>query len=223
MKFNNAIKLLLFDLDGTLLDTALDLIYSINLLREQENQQPIPFEHLRPIVSNGLEELIKAGFNINKDHPNFTRYTKDCFKIYQQNLTTHTKPFPGIIELLQVLEMKNILWGVVTNKQSSLTEPLLEQLGLFKRAACVVSGDTTPKSKPDPLPLLYACQQLAIDPKHSIYVGDAERDIVAGKAAGMGTIGALFGYINNEEEALLWKADHYVHHANEILPWLQIE
>ncbi len=215
---------LLFDLDGTLLDTALDFVHVINTLRSNKNMSIIDdrseVQNIRLAVSHGIESLIQTGFGISKDHPDFLELQKDILSLYQQNINKYTQPFPGILELLQTLDQRKIPWGVVTNKPGFLTDPLLESMKWAKHAACIVSGDTTPYPKPHPDPLLYACQKIKISPEQCIYIGDAERDIQAGKAAGMATIVALFGYIEDFSEARLWEADHYVHHADEILPWV---
>jgi len=220
---------ILFDLDGTLLDTALDFFYTINQLRAEE-QKPLLKEtdlyRVRLAISGGLAELLSVTLDLPSDHFEELgayqhHFGKRFIEIYQKNLSLHTRPFPGIDTLLTTLEKRNILWGIVTNKPGRQTEALLAQLGLLERAACVVSGDTTPNPKPHPAPLFHACQQIKIPPNQCIYVGDAERDIIAGKAAGMATIGALFGYIENTDIAKKWGADHYVLHPDEILPWFE--
>jgi HAD superfamily hydrolase (TIGR01509 family) len=161
--------------------------------------------------------MLYLGFELKPEHPTYASIMQQCIKIYQEHLAFYALPFPGILELLDQLEKRKIAWGIVTNKPAFLTNPLMERLELFHRAACIVSGDTTPNSKPHPEPLLYACNKMAVQPENCIYIGDAARDIEAGKAAGMFTIGALFGYIDSIEEALKWKADHYVNQATELL------
>lgn len=216
---------ILFDLDGTLLDTAPDFAQAVNQLRQEHNLPSLsPNCHglLRPAVSWGINRILDVLFEQNptptQDHPLSDR----LLELYVTHLGNHAVLFPGMETLITTLEQRSIPWGIVTNKDSCLTLPLLNKLGLDKRASCIVSGDTTPNPKPHPDPLFYACRHLNIDPKHCVYVGDAERDIVAGKAAGMATIGALFGYIDDIEEARTqWGADHYIHHADEILPWFE--
>ncbi len=212
---------LLFDLDGTLLDTAPDFAYAINTLRTSFDKPPLSIEIIRPTVSHGVEAMLYTGFGLKPTDPTYAAVVQQCIKLYQEQLAIHALPFPGILELLDHLENHQIAWGIVTNKPAFLTNPLMERLQLSHKAACIVSGDTTPNSKPHPEPLLYACKKMAVQPEHCIYIGDAARDIEAGKAAGMFTIGALFGYIDSIEEALNWEADHYVHHATEIWPYLQ--
>lgn len=213
--------LVLFDLDGTLLDTAPDFAHVINRERAKKNLQAVSLDKIRPAVSDGLEALMKTGFDTLKGHAEYDELCKITLSGYEDILAEYTKPFPGIPELLHTLETRNIPWGIVTNKSSNLTLPLLANLGFAKNAACVVSGDTTPHYKPHPEPLLHACRELHIPPSNAIYIGDAERDIIAGKTAGMKTILALFGYIADVEKAMQFGADHVVHHADEILPRLE--
>jgi 2-phosphoglycolate phosphatase len=210
----------LFDLDGTLLDTAPDFAFSINQLRSEQDLPPIELSVLRPAVSHGLSELMRVSFNVTAEHPRYAPLSSRLLEIYEQYLNQFTQPFAGILNLLSMLEKHNIGWGVVTNRLSRFSIPLLTSMNLIERARCVVSGDTTPHPKPHPAPLLYACEQIGVNPNECIYIGDAERDIIAGKAAGMATIGALFGYIDDVPSALQWGADQYVHHADEILPWV---
>ncbi|HFE38142.1 MAG TPA: HAD family hydrolase, partial [Gammaproteobacteria bacterium] len=141
--------------------------------------------------------------------------------VYLNNIARKTTLFPGIPQLLDTIEQSGLPWGVVTNKPGWLTNPLMAALALKKRAACIVSGDTTDNSKPHPKPLFYACDLAAIAPKQCIYVGDADRDIEAGKAAGMKTVAALFGYISEDDNPLDWKADVYINHPSELHPLLK--
>lgn len=215
---------ILFDLDGTLVDTAPDFIQTIQAIRLEKNLGLVPesaFPAIRIAVSDGLRGLLKAGFGIHPDHPEFSLWSKLFLNTYQRNLGHHAILFPGIENLLSILDQRGIRWGIVTNKEIILTNPLLKRLNLSHRAACVVSGDTTPYSKPHPEPLFHACRQMGVLPQHCVYIGDAERDIVAGKAAGMRTIGALFGYIEDMQSAKAWGADHYIQHPDEILAWYE--
>lgn len=209
---------LLFDLDGTLLDTAPDFVHVINQLRTEDHLPPLPLEEVRPFVSHGISALLSVGFGYDKDHPQYENKAKRFLHYYRHCLGQHTTQFPGMPELLLSLEAHHIPWGVVTNKTADLAEPLLQLMNLKDRAACLVSGDTTQNPKPHPEPLLYAAAQLGIPAHQCIYIGDAERDILAGKAAHMTTMCALFGYINNVSEAFQWQANHYIHHPNEIWP-----
>lgn len=213
---------ILFDLDGTLLDTAPDFISVIEQIRQEEGLPALDEDliyKLRLSVSESTASVIKAGLNIDAIDPQYPLFRERFIRDYQKILGQYTKPFPGIEDLLRTLEQRQIPWGIVTNKPGFLTEPLLQQQGLYKRAACVISGDSTPTPKPHPAPLLMACQQMQVSANDCLYIGDAERDIIAGNAAGMTTITALFGYIDNIELAKAWAAHHSVHHADEILPW----
>ncbi len=208
----------LFDLDGTLLDTAADFVHAANQLLAEMGQAPVALEVLKPAVSNGLAELMQVCFSINPENPQYAFLSQKLISYYEKTIGLYTEPFPGILNLLSALETHDIRWGIVTNRPHRFTTHLLESTKLLTRASCIVSGDTTPNPKPHPDPLYFACQQMAVHPQHCIYIGDAERDIQAGKAAGMATIGVLFGYIPNTQTALQWGADYYVHHADDILP-----
>lgn len=215
---------ILFDLDGTLLDTAPDFIYAIQQMRQEENLPALNKamkESLRLNVTEGTSALIKIGLDIDREHPKFDFFYQRFLELYRKHLGHFTKPFPGIEDLLKILEEKRIPWGVVTNKHRAFTEPLLKQQGLDLRVNCVVSGDDAAHNKPHPAPLLLACETLQVAPSKCLYIGDAERDIVAGKAAGMTTLVALFGYVDGIETAKKWAADHIIHHADEIFPWFE--
>ena len=210
------IKAVLFDLDGTFADTAPDLAAALNQVLDEEGKKPLPFESIRPVVSHGGIALIRLGFNITPEHTDFKRLKERLLSIYENNISCMTRVFDGINELLETLEDKNIAWGIVTNKPAWLTEPLMQNLGFMGRAAIIVSGDTTANSKPHPEPLFYACQQIGCQPDECLYVGDAERDIIAGKEAGMMTLVALFGYIEASDIPEQWGADSMIQHPKEI-------
>ena len=188
-----------FDLDGTLADTAPDLVAAANRLLIAKNKLPMPYETLRPMASAGARGLIQKSFGINKDHPEFIALRDQFLSFYEEALLVHSKLYEGMEELLQRLEDEKLPWGIVTNKQERFTVPLIEQMGLMQRAHCVVSGDTTPFSKPHPEPSLHAAKLAKVDPKKALYVGDDIRDIVSGKAAGMHTAAALYGYCGCDE------------------------
>lgn len=211
----------LFDLDGTLLDTAPDLAFALNAVLISQGKAERAFEDIRPVVSHGGNALIQFGFNIEPDSPEFGELRQRFLEIYEQNLAIRTKLFPGMEEVLAALEQQGIPWGVVTNKPSWLTDPLMAELGLDQRAACIVSGDTAQHAKPHPAPLYYACEKTGHDPQHCIYIGDHQRDIEAGNRAGMKTLIALFGYIDVNEQTELWQADGSVASALEILDYLR--
>lgn len=214
------IKAVLFDLDGTFADTAPDLAAALNQVLQEEGKPPLAYETIRPVVSHGGAALIRLGFNISQQDTDFERLKKRLLSIYQENISTHTRVFDGVNELLLKLEHKQIAWGIVTNKPGWLTNPLMQALGFMDRAATIVSGDTTDNSKPHPEPLFYACREINCLPEECIYVGDAERDIIAGNAAGMRTLTALFGYIEAGDSPESWGADAMIRHPEEIESFL---
>ena len=196
-------RAVLFDLDGTLVDTAPDMVAALNELRQEENLEPLPFENVRPLVSHGAVALIRAAFpRATGPHPAALR--ERFLRIYRGRLAVETRVYPGILEALGRLESRGINWGVVTNKPGWLAEPLLEQLGLRQRAGVIVSGDTLAQRKPDPAQLKYAADRLRLSPSQCIYIGDAERDVLAARAAGMKVFVALFGYIPAHEKPSEW-------------------
>jgi N-acetyl-D-muramate 6-phosphate phosphatase len=209
------IKTVLFDLDGTLADTAPDLAGALNHVLKTHNREPLPFETIRPYVSHGGVALTTLGFG--KNHPEFDNLYKELLAHYETNIANETVLFEGMNELLLELEKNNISWGVVTNKPEWLTEPLLEALNLSSRAVTIVSGDTLEQRKPHPAPILHACEQAGSEASECIYVGDAERDIEAGNAAGMHSIIALFGYISESDTPSNWNAHASINHPKEIL------
>lgn len=213
------IKTVLFDLDGTLADTAPDLANALNYVLEKHHCAPLPYEKIRPIVSHGGMALVTLGFGA--DHPEFDTYYKELLEHYQSNIANETTLFPGMDELLSTLEKENINWGVVTNKPAWLTKPLMEALDLTSRAVTIVSGDTLEERKPHPAPLLHACQQAGSKAEECIYVGDAERDIEAGNRAGMLSLVALFGYIADSDMPETWGAHSLITSPEAIIPLIQ--
>ena len=209
------IKTVLFDLDGTLADTAPDLAGALNHVLKTHNHKPLPYETIRPHVSHGGIALTTLGFGEN--HPEFDSLYKELLAHYENNIANETTLFAGMNELLLELEDKNINWGVVTNKPGWLTEPLLLKLNLTSRAATIVSGDTLKERKPHPAPILHACKEAGSEPPECLYVGDAKRDIEAGNAAGMPSIVALFGYIAESDITDDWGAHASINHPKEIL------
>ncbi|HFD32857.1 MAG TPA: HAD family hydrolase [Gammaproteobacteria bacterium] len=213
----NNISGVLFDLDGTLADTAPDLAYALNETLKLNNKAPLPFEKIRPVVSHGGIALIKLGFGFGPEEEKYESVRQQLLDIYLENIARETRLFPGVSELLAALENKHLPWGIVTNKPGWLTNPLMDKLNLSQRAACIVSGDTVSKNKPHPEPMYYACKQANIVPEKCIYVGDAERDIAAGRAAGMKTVAALFGYLLENDNPSDWQADYTINHPLELL------
>jgi phosphoglycolate phosphatase len=196
-----------FDLDGTLADTAPDLGYALNLLREQRGLAHLPQEIIRPYASHGARGLLEIGLNLAPDSPDFDPARLEFLAFYERYLCHYTRLFPGIAELLDELDKRGIAWGIVTNKPARFTDPLMEKLGLAERAACIVSGDTCANAKPHPEPLLYAANQAGREPEKCLYVGDAERDIEAARAAGMFSLVALYGYLDESDRPHEWLAD----------------
>jgi len=215
------INTVLFDLDGTLADTAPDLAYALNLLLSHKGQAPLAFEQIRPVVSHGGRALIELGFGLSPDDVGYEDLRQEFLQIYLQNLARETRLFPGMEDLLKTLEQKQMRWGVVTNKPSWLTDPLMQALNLHKRAATIISGDTAARAKPFPDPILLACEQTQSTVEQCIYLGDAERDVQAAKAANMSTMVCLFGYIGEHEHPREWAADIYVEQVADIYPAIQ--
>ena len=210
----------LFDLDGTLADTAPDLAYALNTLLHEESQHVLPYATIRPHVSHGATALVRLGFNLEPEHEQFPRLRQRLLDIYGANIARETQLFPGMDIVLRELEQRGIKWGIVTNKPAAYTEPLLTQLALRQRAACVISGDTTTNRKPHPEPMLLACRQSGAPAEACIYVGDAQRDVEAGRRAGMRTLVALFGYLGRDDYPDTWGADGLIRAPEEILEWL---
>lgn len=215
------IRTVLFDLDGTLADTAPDLAFALNEVLREQGCAPLPFEQIRPVVSHGGLALIKLGFNIDETAPQFDALRQRLLAIYREHIVRHTTLFEGMAELLAEIEARGLNWGVVTNKPGWLTEPLLEGLALKARAATIISGDTLNERKPHPAPMLLACEQAGSTAAQCLYVGDAERDIEAGRNAGMQTLVALFGYIGDNDHPEQWQADGMVENAHAIMAWLE--
>ena len=205
-----------FDLDGTLLDTAPDLAYALNCVRREVGLGELPFADIRPHVSNGARALIALGFRLAPDDPVFEQRKQRLLAIYRQNLARETAFFPGIPAILDGLEHAGCRWGIITNKPEWLTNPLLEALGLLKRASAVVSGDTVSNRKPHPEPLQYAAACAGVTAEDCVYIGDARRDIEAAHAAGMTAIAAGFGYLPPGEDPASWNADAIVQDPAEL-------
>jgi phosphoglycolate phosphatase len=210
---------LLLDLDGTLLDTAPDMGGALNLLRVEAGREPLTLASIRPVVSHGAIRLVSLGFP-EASGAEFERLRLRFLELYSQNLALRTELFPGIEPVLDELERLGLPWGVVTNKPGWLTDPLLAALGLDHRASCVVSGDTVAERKPHPLPLLHAAGLVGVAPAHCVYVGDAERDIQAGRAAGMTTVVAAYGYISAEDDPAGWHPTGIIAEPGELLEWV---
>jgi len=202
----------LFDLDGTLADTAPDLCATLNILLLEEGQPQHPYSRLRPHTSSGVRGLLGEGFGIQPADRDYERLSKRFLEIYGARLCEMSTLFDGIPKLLDTLEAHGIAWGIVTNKRARFTDPLVAALGLSPRTTCVVSGDTTAEAKPSPLPVLHACMLLGCTPQRTLYVGDDRRDIVAGRAAGTLTAAVSYGYLGNGGPPHTWGADFVADH-----------
>jgi phosphoglycolate phosphatase len=209
---------LLFDLDGTLLDTAPDMAGALNRLRVEHSREPLPFEEIRPSVSHGAFGLVSLGFP-GATSLEFETLRKRFLELYAAQLAEGTRLFDGLEQVLSACESQGLHWGIVTNKPAWLTDPLLARVGLAGRACCVVSGDTVAQRKPHPLPLLHAAQLTGVAPELCVYVGDAERDVIAGRAAGMQTVVAKYGYLGPNDHPETWNATGLVDRPEQILEW----
>lgn len=196
----------LFDLDGTLVDTAPDMVAALLDLQRANGVPPLSYELARSHVSNGAIGLLRLAFPMAGEDERAALHV-DYLQRYGSVVCERSRVFEGLQELIDGLEAGDCPWGVVTNKPQHLTDPLMVGLDLAARAACIVSGDTLPQRKPDPAPLLFACEQIGVSPEMTAYVGDAARDIEAGRAAGMPTIAATYGYITAEDNPVEWRAD----------------
>lgn len=209
-----------FDLDGTLADTAPDLAGILNRLQEERGIEPTPFAQLRPQVSHGVRGMLGAGFGLTPEAPDYAPLAARFLELYGSALCVETRLFDGMAALLDGLDEQGIAWGVVTNKAERLARPIIDALGLAGRCACVVGGDTAARPKPFPDPLLHACAHTGVEAARCLYIGDDIRDILAGKAAGMGTVAAAYGYLGSAEPIDAWQADVIIQHPLEILTFL---
>lgn len=213
------IRAVLFDLDGTLLDTALDMCEALNALRAEEKLAPLPFDQVRCQVSHGGHALTRLGFGTLSPEAHETMRMR-LLGIYRKQLARHTCLFDGGDTMLNELERRGLAWGIVTNKPGWLTDPLLVEVNLHTRARAVVSGDTLAHRKPHPAPLLHAAEKMGIPPAECVYVGDAERDMQAAQAAGMYALVARFGYLGAEDRADTWFSHGSLDTPLELIDWL---
>ena len=214
------IQAVLFDLDGTLADTALDLGGALNRLLAKKGMPTVPMSHIRPVASHDANRLIKLGTGIEKDHPEHARWRQEYLAEYGQCFCDETVLFDGVNPLLAQLQSRRIIWGIITNKPHTFTSRLVPELGFVTPPAVVVSGDTCAESKPSTLPMYYACHRIEVAPERCLYVGDAERDMVAGKNAGMMTALANWGYIAEGDQVEQWPADARLDTPGQILDLL---
>lgn len=211
----------LFDLDGTLIDSAPDLGAAADKMRFERGLPSLPLERYRPMAGAGARGMLAVAFGMTPDHPDFNAMREEFFVNYENCMTERTFVFEGVPELVAQLRERGLPWGVVTNKSMRFTRPLTQGMSLFASAAVVVGGDSTPHAKPHPAPLLEAARQLGLQPARCIYVGDDERDVMAGRAAEMGTVAASYGYLGSNADTLLWGADAHIHSPLELLPLLK--
>jgi len=215
-----AVRAVLFDLDGTLADTAPDLARALNRLRAEHGLEPMPPEQTRAYTSSGARGLLQVGFGLRPGEPRYETLKLRFLDFYAAEICVETCLFDGMAEVLQQLERNQLPWGVVTNKAERYTLPLLARLGLAQRAACVVGGDTTGRLKPHPDPLLHAAAALQINPSECLYVGDDLRDIQAGRAAGMRVLAAKYGYLGEGGAIESWQADAIIDTPLQVLDHL---
>jgi phosphoglycolate phosphatase len=212
----------LFDLDGTLADTAPDLGAALNRVRKERGLDPVPLATLRSASSHGARGLLRTGLGVLPDHPDYVVLRDAFLAQYERALCVDTKLFADVEAVLAAIEARSLKWGIVTNKATRYTTPLIARLGLDRRTPAVVCGDTTPHPKPHPAPLLAAAQLLGVAPERCVYVGDAERDVTACIAAGMRTIVACYGYIEAHETPEFWPADGRIDRPTALLDWLPL-
>ena len=215
------VKAVLFDLDGTLIDSAPDLGAAADKMRVERGMPSLPLEQYRPMAGAGARGMLGIAFGMLPDHPEFPAMREEFFVNYERAMTERTVVFEGVQELVSGLLGLGLTWGVVTNKSMRFTGPLTRQMPLFASAGAVVGGDSTPHAKPHPAPLLEAARLLGVPARNCIYVGDDERDIVAGRAAGMPTVAASYGYLGSNAQTQLWNADVHISSPLELLAHLK--
>jgi len=209
---------ILFDLDGTLADTAVGLGLALNMQRERHGLAPLAAEIIRPYASHGTPGLLGVGFGLSKEDVSFGEMRAEYLGLYEEVFLQNPKLFEGVAEVLESIELRGLKWGVVTNKPSRFTVPLIQALGLAQRATCIVSGDDCERPKPHPDTLILASQLADVAPQQCVYVGDAERDIIAGHAAGMSTIVAMYGYLDAQDKPETWGAQSMIATPAALLP-----
>lgn len=221
MSRDRPVHAVLFDLDGTLVDSALDLGGAGNDLRERRGLPPLPLEVFRPLTGTGARGMLRVALGTTPEDADFEALKDEYLAIYATRLTRLTRVFDAMAPVLDALDAAALPWGIVTNKHSRFAEPVVAGTGLATRSWVLVCGDTTARAKPFPDPLLEAARRLAVDPAHCLYVGDDLRDIQAGRAAGMGTVAAAWGYLGDGEPIEAWGADHLARTPAELLEVLQ--
>jgi len=215
-----AVRAVLFDLDGTLADTAGDLANAVNAVRHDRGLPPVPVDAVRLHASSGARGMLGAGMGVTPDHPDYPLLRDAFLAHYAAGLARTTRLFDGVDALLSALDARAIRWGVVTNKAERFTRPVTAALGLAARTSVIVSGDTTPHAKPHPAPLLHAAALLDVDAADCVYVGDDLRDVEAGNAAGMATLVAMYGYVGATTDPATWPATGWIAQPGDVLAWL---
>ncbi len=210
------IKTILFDLDGTLLDTAADFTRVLNAMLAKAGRAEVPYQLVRNQVSNGARAVVELGFGISPEDSSFPPLLERFLDNYAANLADETSLFPGMDQVLTQIEQRGQSWGIVTNKPSRFTDPLLAQIGLAERCAVAICPDHVTHRKPHPEPILLACQQLGCAPDEGVYIGDHLRDIESGRSAGMMTIACRYGYISEDDDLASWQANHIVENTTEL-------
>ena len=216
------VRAVLFDLDGTLVDSAPDLGLAADRMRLERGLPSLPLSGYRPHAGSGARGMLSVAFNIAPDHADYETLRQEFYCQYDACLTEQTRVFPGVIELLAALLQRGMRWGVVTNKAERFSAPLTRAMPLFASASTIISGDTTPHIKPHPAPLLEAARRLELAPTNCLYVGDDARDILAGRAAGMSTVAARYGYLGLGADVAGWGADAEVGSPSEVLKLLDL-
>ncbi|WP_339339618.1 HAD-IA family hydrolase [uncultured Oceanicoccus sp.] len=211
-----SLQAVLFDLDGTLIDTAPDFAVVVNRLLKNHGKAELPYSAIRATVSHGARALVTLAFDLREGDDGFDALRQELLDLYGQHLSVNTALFPGMDALLLWLDSCNIPWGIVTNKPRRYAEPIVADLRLSERCSVMVCPDDVSHTKPDPEPMFLACEQLGCDAERTLYIGDHRRDIEAGKNAGMKTIAVNYGYIEADDPAENWQADFYVDHASDI-------
>ena len=219
---HHSVQAVLFDLDGTLIDSAPDLGAAADLMRTRRNMPPLGLDAYRAMAGAGARGMLGVAFGMAADHPDYEAHKNEFLANYEAAMTVHTRAFDGVQTLLAGLVAANLPWGIVTNKAERFTLPLARTMAVLQGASAVVAGDTTPHPKPHPAPLLEAARRLQLPPAACLYVGDDERDIVAGKAAGMPTVAARYGYLGSQADTLGWGADYFIDEPMQLLKLLDL-
>lgn len=214
-------RAVLFDLDGTLLDTAPDLAGALNDMRAERGLDALPLSELAPMCSFGGRGMLARGLGLKPEDAAYRQTYHAFIETYRGRMTRDTRPFPGMRDLVVALQDAGWAWGVVTNKIEALARPLMDFIAFEPGPGCVIGGDSAGVAKPDPAPLFLACERIGVPPERCIYIGDSDRDIAAGRAAGMPTIGVAYGYIPPEDDIHDWRADHIAHAVEDLLGAIQ--